>query len=316
METIIFSGNANLPLAQKINYYLGKGLGNAKISTFSDGETQVCIDDNVRGKHVFIIQSTNNPANDHIMELMIMIDAVRRSGAQYITAVIPYFGYSRQDRRVGYNRTPIAASLVANLLTAAGVHQVITMDLHAQQIQGFFSCQIDNITAKGLFAEHIDSTFKDKSNILFVSPDVGGVTRTRELAAAICDSCDLAIIDKRRPKANVSEVMNVIGDPQGKICILVDDMVDTAGTLCKAADALKERGALEVYAYCTHAVLSGSALETIKQSQLTKLVCTNTIKHNNLPTDKFIILDTAKCFAETIRRVYTNDSVSQLYSGK
>lgn len=319
MDTIIFAGNSNLALAEQIASYLGESLGKAKVASFSDGETNVSIDHTVRGKQVFVIQSTCNPANQNLMELLIMLDAIKRSGPKSIVAVIPYYGYSRQDRRTGFSRVPITAALTADMIQLAGADAVITMDLHAQQIQGFFKCQIVNITAKFLIANHIKQEYAhlSKESLIMVSPDVGGVTRTREIAQHVKKGVDLAIIDKRRPKANVSEVMNVIGDVQGKTCILIDDIVDTAGTLCKAADALMDKGAVNVIAYSTHAVLSGHAVDNVLNSKLSKLVVTNTIPiDNQIQTklaEKLEILDTGKIFADTIRRIRSCDSVSQLY---
>lgn len=316
---IIFSGSANVPLAQAICKHLQTRLGNAKVSSFSDNETRVEIHENVRGQDVYIIQSTSNPTNQHIMELLIMVDALRRSAAKTITAVIPYYGYSRQDRRPAFDRVPITASLVANMLSTAGVDHVVTMDLHAQQIQGFFDIPIINTTAATLFVNDIERRWLHTDTII-VSPDVGGVARARSIAKQIGNGqMDLAIIDKRRQQVNEAEVMNIIGDVAGKTCIMIDDIVDTAGTLCKAAAALVEHGATSVIAYCTHAVLSGPALDNIKSSKFDQMVITDSIfkgdeLDNLVKLDKVRILDTAPTLAETIRRINACDSVSQLYT--
>ena len=262
---ILFSGNANKVLAGKIAKKLGKNLGNAEVERFSDGESDVRINVNVRGKDVFIVQSTCSPANENLMELSIMIDALRRSSASRITAVIPYFGYARQDRRVRSERVPISAKLVAEILQIAGANRIMTLDLHSDQIQGFFNIPVDNIYVTKAFLNHINRS--RYANQIVVSPDVGGVVRARALAKYMGDT-DLAIIDKRREKANESEVMNVIGDVKNKTCIIIDDIIDTAGTLCNAADALKKQGAQKVYAYISHPVLSGSAIKKISKSVL------------------------------------------------
>ena len=261
---ILFSGNANNVLAGKIAKKLGKNLGKAEVERFSDGESDVRINVNVRGKDVFIIQSTCSPANENLMELSIMIDALRRASASRITAVIPYFGYARQDRRVRSERVPISAKLVAEILQIAGANRIMTLDLHSDQIQGFFNIPVDNIYVTKAFLSHINRS--RYPNQIVVSPDVGGVVRARALAKYMGDT-DLAIIDKRREKANESEVMNVIGDVKKKTCIIIDDIIDTAGTLCNAADALKKQGAQKVYAYISHPVLSGSAIEKISKSK-------------------------------------------------
>ena len=262
---ILFAGNANNVLAGKIAKKLGKNLGNAEVERFSDGESDVRINVNVRGKDVFIIQSTCSPANENLMELSIMIDALRRASASRITAVIPYFGYARQDRRVRSERVPISAKLVAEILQIAGANRIMTLDLHSDQIQGFFNIPVDNIYVTKAFLNHINRS--KYPNQIVVSPDVGGVVRARALAKYMGDT-DLAIIDKRREKANESEVMNVIGNVKNKTCIIVDDIIDTAGTLCNAADALKKQGAEKVYAYISHPVLSGPAIEKISKSKL------------------------------------------------
>lgn len=315
-NTVIFTGNAHPTLTQDIIERLGEQLGTMEVSQFSDEETKVSIDQSVRGKDVFVIQPTSFPANQHIMELLIMIDAIKRSGPKSITAIMPYFGYSRQDRKPEFSRVPITAALIPQLLSTAGVDTVVTMDLHAQQIQGFFDSQIVDITAKPLIINDIERSF-NQQNVMIVSPDVGGVGRARSIAKNIGKgTTELAIIDKRRPEANQSEVMNIIGNVQGKICIMVDDIIDTAGTICKAADALFEKGALEVYAYCTHAVLSGNAVENINNSKLTSLIVTNTIPLNEKSTScsKIKVLKTGTIFADTIRRLRSSDSVSQMYT--
>ena len=308
---MVFTGNANPRLAADIAKRLNISLGRASVGRFSDGEATVEIHEHVRGKDVFILQPTCTPANENLMELLVMVDALKRASAGRITAAIPYFGYSRQDRRVRSARVPIAAKLVADLLTAAGVHRVLTMDLHAEQIQGFFSIPVDNIYSLPIMLA--DVWKKNFADLMVVSPDVGGVVRARALAKRL--ECDLAIIDKRRPKANVSEVMNIIGEVEGRTCVLMDDMVDTAGTLCKAASALKERGAKQVLAYCTHAVLSGSAVSRINASTLDELVVTDTIPLSDdaHKSPKIHQLSVADVLAETIRRISNEDSVSSLF---
>ena len=308
---MVFTGNANPRLAADIAKRLNISLGRASVGRFSDGEATVEIHEHVRGKDVFILQPTCTPANENLMELLVMVDALKRASAGRITAAIPYFGYSRQDRRVRSARVPIAAKLVADLLTAAGVHRVLTMDLHAEQIQGFFDIPVDNIYSLPIMLA--DVWKKNFADLMVVSPDVGGVVRARALAKRL--ECDLAIIDKRRPKANVSEVMNIIGEVEGRTCVLMDDMVDTAGTLCKAASALKERGAKQVLAYCTHAVLSGSAVSRINASMLDELVVTDTIPLSDdaHKSPKIHQLSVADVLAETIRRISNEDSVSSLF---
>src|SRR5215475_5924438 len=295
---MVFTGNANPKLAQKVAKQLNIQLGKATVSKFSDGEVMVELLENVRGKDVFVLQSTSEPTNDHLMEMMIMVDALRRSSAARITAAIPYFGYARQDRRPRSARVAISAKIVANMLEVAGVERVLTMDLHADQIQGFFDIPVDNIYASPVLLTDVKS--KAYSDLVVVSPDVGGVVRARALAKQL--GCDLAIIDKRRPKANVSEVMHVIGEIDGRNCVIMDDMIDTAGTLVKAAEVLKERGAKSVYAYCTHAVFSGPAIERIKGSALDEVVITNTIPLSDAArsTPKVRQLSVAFLFAETI----------------
>jgi ribose-phosphate pyrophosphokinase len=308
---MVFTGNANPRLAADVVRRLNISLGRANVGRFSDGEITVEIQEHVRGKDVFILQSTCAPANENLMELLVMVDALKRASAARITAAIPYFGYSRQDRRVRSARVPIAAKLVADLLTAAGVHRVLTMDLHAEQIQGFFNIPVDNIYSLPIMLA--DVWKKDFEDLMVVSPDVGGVVRARALAKRL--ECDLAIIDKRRPKANVSEVMNIIGEVEGRTCVLMDDMVDTAGTLCKAAAALKGRGAKKVLAYCVHPVLSGAAVSRINDSVLDELVVTDTIPLNEeaQKSSRIRQLSVADVLAETIRRISNEDSVSSLF---
>lgn len=309
---MVFTGNANPELAQKVASRLYLALGKADVGRFSDGETAVELNENVRGKDVFILQSTCAPTNDNLMELVVMIDALRRASATRITAVVPYFGYARQDRRVRSARVPITAKVVADMMVAVGVDRVLTVDLHAEQIQGFFQCPVDNIYGSPvLIADILESQYKD---LIVVSPDIGGVVRARAIAKQL-NEADLAIIDKRRPKANEAQVMNLIGEVKDRTCILVDDMVDTAGTLCKAADALKERGASKVIAYCTHPVLSGSAMDNIKNSQLDELVVTDTIplSEEAKSMDKIRQLTIADLLAESMRRVSNEESISALF---
>jgi len=308
---MVFTGNANPKLAAEVVRRLNISLGRANVGRFSDGEITVEIQAHVRGNDVFILQSTCSPANENLMELLVMVDALKRASAGRITAAIPYFGYSRQDRRVRSARVPIAAKLVADLLTAAGVQRVLTMDLHAEQIQGFFNIPVDNIYSLPIMLA--DVWKKDFDNLMVVSPDVGGVVRARALAKRL--ECDLAIIDKRRPKANVSEVMNIIGEVEGRTCVLMDDIVDTAGTLCKAAAALKEHGAKRVVAYCVHPVLSGAAISRINDSSLDELVVTDTIplSEEAQKSSRIRQLSVADVLAETIRRISNEDSVSSLF---
>jgi len=308
---MVFAGNATPKLAADVVKRLNISLGRANVGRFSDGEITVEIQEHVRGKDVFILQSTCAPANENLMELLVMVDALKRASAARITAAIPYFGYSRQDRRVRSARVPIAAKLVADLLTAAGVHRVLTMDLHAEQIQGFFNIPVDNIYCLPIMLA--DVWKKDLKDLLVVSPDVGGVVRARALAKRL--ECDLAIIDKRRPKANVAEVMNIIGEVEGRTCVIMDDMVDTAGTLCKAAAALKEKGAKKVLAYCVHPVLSGSAVSRINDSAIDELVVTDTIplREEAQKSSRIRQLSVADVLAETIRRISNEDSVSSLF---
>jgi ribose-phosphate pyrophosphokinase len=308
---MIFTGNANPKLAADVARHLNTRLGRANVAQFSDGEATVEILEHVRGRHCVILQSTCAPANDHLMEVMLMSDALRRASAERITAAIPYYGYARQDRRVRSSRVPISAKVVANMLQTVGVNRVLTMDLHSDQIQGFFDIPVDNIYAAPLILGDVwQQTY---SNLIVVSPDVGGVVRARAFAKQM--DCDLAIIDKRRPKANVSEVMNIIGDVEGRVCMIMDDMVDTAGTLTKAAQALKNHGASRVVAYCTHAVLSGEAVDRIAQSALDELVVTDSIPLSLAAQaiGKIRVLSCAGLLAETILRIVKSDSVSSLF---
>ena len=311
-NTVLFTGNANPVLAQEIATQLGSELGKAKVGRFSDGECDVEIHQNVRARDVFVVQSTGAPTNENVMELLIMVDALKRASARRITAVIPYFGYARQDRRSRSTRVPISAKVVANLLQTVGVERLLTMDLHADQIQGFFDIPVDNIYASPVLLTDVKS--KNYQDLVVVSPDVGGVVRARALAKQL--GCDLAIIDKRRPKANVSEVMHVIGDIDGRNCVIMDDMIDTAGTLVKAAEVLKDRGAKSVYAYCTHPVFSGPAVERIKNSALDEVVITNTLPLSDAgkACKKIRQLSVAFLFAETIRRISDGESVTSLFA--
>lgn len=308
----VFTGSANPQLALDIARYLQVPLGRAHVGRFSDGEVTVELMENVRGRDVFVVQSTCPPANDHLMELMVMVDACRRASAGRITAVVPYFGYSRQDRRPRATRVAITAKVVANMLAGAGVHRVLTVDLHADQIQGFFDIPVDNVYASPVL---LGDVWKQKyDNLVVVSPDVGGVVRARAIAKRL-DDADLAIIDKRRPRANESEVMNIIGEVEGKSCVLVDDLVDTAGTLCYAAKALKDVGAKRVIAYITHPVLSGPAIERIEASVLDELVVTDTVplRDSARACRRIRQLSVAGLLAETMRRIRDEESVSSLY---
>jgi len=308
----VFTGNANPQLAQDITRYLQVPLGRAHVGRFSDGEVTAELMENVRGRDVFIVQPTCPPANDHLMELLVMVDACRRASAQRITAVVPYFGYARQDRRPRATRVAITAKVVANMIAGVGVHRVLTVDLHADQIQGFFDLPVDNVYSSPVL---LGEVWRQKyPDLVVVSPDVGGVVRARAIAKRL-DDADLAIIDKRRPRANVSEVMNIIGEVEGKSCVLVDDMVDTAGTLCQAAKALKDHGAKSVAAYITHPVLSGPAVERIEASALDELVVTDTIplRENAQACRKIRQLSVAGLLAETMRRIRDEESVSSLY---
>ncbi len=309
---MLFTGNANPVLAQEIATQLGVELGQAAVGRFSDGEVTVEIRQNVRARDVFVVQPTCSPTNDSLMELLIMVDALKRASARRITAVIPYFGYARQDRRPRSTRVPISARVVANLLETVGVERVLTMDLHADQIQGFFDIPVDNIYASPVLLSDLKS--KSYPNLVVISPDVGGVVRARAMAKQL--GCDLAIIDKRRAAANVSEVMHVIGEIEGRNCVIMDDMIDTAGTLVKAAEVLKERGAKSVYAYCTHPVFSGPAVERIKSSHIDEVVVTNTIALSAAAKacHKIRQLSVAFLFAETIRRISDGESVTSLFA--
>lgn len=308
---MVFTGTANPKLAEDVVSHLGMSLGRATVNRFSDGEVMIELLDNVRGRDVFILQSTCMPTNDNLMEVMLMADALRRSSAGRITAAIPYLGYSRQDRRPRSARVAISAKVVANMLTSIGVDRVLTMDLHSDQIQGFFDIPVDNIYATPLLLSDIEE--KKYENLVVVSPDVGGVVRARATAKQL--GCDLAIIDKRRPKPNVAKVMNIIGDVAGRTCLIMDDMVDTANTLCEAANALKAQGAVKVVAYCTHPVLSGSAVERVMNSSMDELVVTNTIplRADAQACSKIRQLNSAELLAETIRRISNEDSVSSLF---
>lgn len=311
-KLVVFTGNANPELATKVVKHLQLPLGKATVGKFSDGEVMVEINENVRGKDVFIIQSTCAPTNDNLMELAVMIDALRRSSAGRITAVIPYFGYARQDRRVRSARVAITAKVVADIITTVGVDRVLTVDLHADQIQGFFDIPVDNVYGTPVLLSDIQS--KHYKDLVVVSPDVGGVVRARAFAKALNDS-DLAIIDKRRPKANEAQIMHIIGDVKDRTCIVVDDIVDTAGTLCKAAEALKKHGAKNVVAYCTHAVLSGAAIDNIQNSQLDELVVTDTIPLSERGKNCANIrqLSMASVLAETLRRINNEESLSAMF---
>lgn len=306
----LFSGNSNKPLAEAIAKELKTSLSGIEVGTFSDGEISVHLSETVRGKDVFLIQSTSAPVNNNLMELLIMIDAARRASAGRITAVVPYFGYARQDRKAR-SRDPITAKLVADILTSAGADRVLTMDLHAAQIQGFFDIPVDHLLGSSILSKY----YKKKKNDdwVVVSPDVGSVARARNFASTI--NCPLAIVDKRRPKANAIEVMNIVGDVQGKTCLMVDDMIDTAGTICQGADALMANGAKEVYACCTHGVLSGPALERLEASPIKEITVLDTIdmteKIKNFP--KIKVLSVAKLFAAAITKIYSDSSLSEIY---
>jgi ribose-phosphate pyrophosphokinase len=309
---MVFTGNAHPKLAEDVARHLNLRLGRATVGRFSDGEVNVEIMENVRGKDVFVLQSTCEPTNDSLMEIMLMVDALRRASAGRITAAIPYFGYARQDRRVRSARVPITARVVADMLTVVGVKRVLTMDLHSDQIQGFFDIPVDNIYSTPILMGDIWKQNYD--NLMVVSPDVGGVVRARAVAKRL--ECELAIIDKRRPKPNVAKVMNIIGDVKDRTCLIMDDMVDTANTLCEAAGALKANGAKRVIAYCTHAVLSGSAVERVNNSALDELVVTDTIplRDEARASPRIRQLSVANLMAETIRRISDEDSVSSLFS--
>ncbi|MBI5328818.1 MAG: ribose-phosphate pyrophosphokinase [Deltaproteobacteria bacterium] len=306
----IFAGNSNLPLAEDICNHLGVSLGKAEVKSFSDDEICVEIQESVRGTEVYVIQSTCTPGNKNLMELLIMLDALKRASAYAITAVMPYYGYARQDRKVA-PRTPITAKLVADLITVAGATRALCMDLHAGQIQGFFNIPVDNLYATPVLLEHIQKNYRD--NTVIVSPDAGGVERARAFAKRLGTS--FAMIDKRRPAPNVAEIMNIIGDISGKICILLDDMIDTAGTITQAAEALIKQGAREVYACCTHPVLSGPAIDRLKKSPLKEIIVTNTIQLNDKARDlnKIKSLTVAPLLGEAIKRIHYGESVSSLF---
>ena len=307
----LVTGNSNLKLAKNISDYVGLGLSNCDVKRFADKEIFVEMHENVRGEDVFVIQSTSFPANDNLMELLIIIDTLKRASAKRITAVIPYFGYARQDRKPG-PRTPITSKLIANMIDKAGANRVLKMDLHAGQIQGFFDIPTDNLFAAPTLTTNIKNKIKDISPIV-VSPDVGGVVRARIIASRI--GADLAIVDKRREKAGASEVMNIIGDVSGRSCFIIDDIVDSAGTLCHASDALLEQGAIDVYAYVTHGVLSGEAVERVNKSSLTKLVVTDTIEESDLviKSDKIEVISISSLLGEAIKRISDEKSVSSLF---
>lgn len=309
---MVFSGNANPELGRKVVACLDIRMGDATIGQFSDGEIAIEINENARGKDVFVIQSTCAPTNDNLMELILLVDALRRASAHRITAVIPYFGYARQDRRVRSARVPISAKVIADMMCAAGVNRVMTMDLHADQIQGFFDVPVDNIYGSPILLDDIER--QNYENMVVVSPDVGGVVRARAIAKEL-DDTDLAIIDKRRPQANQAQVMHIIGDVQDRTCVLVDDMVDTAGTLCKAAEALKARGAKRVVAYSTHAILSGAAISNITNSLLDELIVTDTIPISDeiMKCGKIRQLTISGLLAEAVRRVSNEESISAMF---
>ncbi len=310
---IVFTGNANPRLAQDISGYLQIPMGKVTLGRFSDGEVMVEVMENVRGKDIFIVQPTCAPTNDNLMELLVMVDAMRRASASTITTVIPYLGYSRQDRRPRSARVPITAKVVAKMIGSVGVDRVLTVDLHADQIQGFFDVPVDNVYASPVLLGDVWKQYSMK-DVIVVSPDVGGVVRARALAKRL-DDADLAIIDKRRPRPNEAKVMNIIGDVKGKICVVIDDLVDTAGTLCEAARALKENGASKVVAYCTHPVLSGKAVSNIEGSVLDELVVTDTIplRDEAKNCDRIRQLSVAEMLAESMRRINNSESVSSLF---
>ena len=310
-EIKILAGNASKELAQKVADYIGVPMAKCEVGTFSDGEISVNISETVRGCDVFVIQSTNSPVNDNLMELLIMIDALRRASAGRVTAVIPYYGYARQDRKAKA-RDPITAKLVANLITAAGADRVLTMDLHAAQIQGYFDIPLDHLQGGTILADYFNT--KEIEDLVVVSPDLGSVTRSRKFANTLNGDVPIAIIDKRRPKANVCEVMNIIGEVKGKNVILLDDMIDTAGTIVNAANALKEFGAKDVYACCTHGVLSGPAIERIENSAISELIVLDTIQlPEEKKIDKIKVKSVASLFGDSIKKIFANESVSQLF---
>jgi ribose-phosphate pyrophosphokinase len=310
-DLMVFTGNANPDLAKKIVDHLGMPLGNVSVSQFSDGEIAVELHDNVRGRDVFVVQPTCAPTNDNLMELIVMVDALRRASAGRITAVVPYFGYARQDRRVRSARVPITAKVVADMMVGVGVDRVLTVDLHAEQIQGFFDVPVDNVYGSPVLLEDIEQQkFED---LIVVSPDIGGVVRARAVAKQL--GIDLAIIDKRRPRANVAEVMHIIGEIEGRTCLLVDDIIDTAGTLCSAAKALKAQGAKRVIAYCTHPVLSGQAIENLNNSELDQLVVADSIPLSEAAKNcsRIRSLTLSKMLAEAMRRLSNEESLSAMF---
>ena len=310
---VLFTGNSNIDLANKVAKNLETDLGPMKVGTFSDGEINVEVNENVRGKDTFIIQSTNNPAEKNLMELVLMVDALKRASARSVTAVIPYFGYSRQDRRVRSARVPISARVIADILSEVGISRIITLDIHSEQIQGFFSFPVDNIYTANIMVKSLLEKY-DVDDLQVVSPDTGGVIRARSVAKTLGVQ-DLAIIDKRREKANESEVINLIGDVEGKVCIVPDDLIDTAGTLSNASHALKDKGAKEIIAYITHPVLSGNAIENLNNSAIDKLVVSNSIdigdKSKKCP--KIDVFDISPILSEAITRIATGDSISELF---
>lgn len=310
-DLMVFTGNANPELAQKVVDHMAIPLGEALVKRFSDGEIAVEITDNVRGRDVFVVQSTCQPTNRNLMELILLVDALRRASAGRVTAVVPYFGYARQDRRVRSQRVPISAKVVADMMVSVGIDRVLTVDLHAEQIQGFFDVPVDNVYGSSVLLDDIER--RKYENLVVVSPDIGGVVRARAVAKSL--DCDLAIIDKRRPAANVAEVMNIIGEVSGRTCLLVDDMVDTAGTLCNAASALKEHGAQKVIAYCTHPVLSGNAIDNLNNSVLDELVVTDSIplgdKMERAPKIRQLTL--SAMLAESMRRISNEESLSAMF---
>jgi len=310
-DLMVFTGNASPDLAKKIVDHLGMPLGNVSVSQFSDGEIAVELHDNVRGRDVFVVQSTCAPTNDNLMELIVMVDALRRASAGRITAVVPYFGYARQDRRVRSARVPITAKVVADMMVGVGVDRVLTVDLHAEQIQGFFDVPVDNVYGSPVLLEDIEA--QKFENLIVVSPDIGGVVRARAVAKQL--GIDLAIIDKRRPRANVAEVMHIIGEIEGRTCLLVDDIIDTAGTLCSAAKALKAQGANKVVAYCTHPVLSGKAIENLNNSELDQLVVADSIplRQEALDCPRIRQLTLSKMLAEAMRRLSNEESLSAMF---
>lgn len=310
-DLMVFTGNANPELAKKIVEHLGRPLGDVSVSQFSDGEIAVELNENVRGRDVFVVQSTCAPTNDNLMELIVMVDALRRASAGRITAVVPYFGYARQDRRVRSARVPITAKVVADMMVGVGVDRVLTVDLHAEQIQGFFDVPVDNVYGSPVLLEDIEQQkFED---LIVVSPDIGGVVRARAVAKQL--GIDLAIIDKRRPRANVAEVMHIIGEIEGRTCLLVDDIIDTAGTLCSAAKALKQHGAKRVIAYCTHPVLSGKAIDNLNNSELDQLVVTDSIPLSDAAQTcpRIRSLTLSKMLAEAMRRLSNEESLSAMF---